>query len=285
MSVAAALAGESWSASVPLTLGANMLHISACQNAIAKDVFVTRAEQVVAGSPQKLFLLWTPEANQAVKQIARETLTIKLSKKELETFAERVRDGVLAILAGRFPIGTIELVDSSGPDVHTVRMIGAKGGGVFGQTPVYDCGNLSHEGLSEVWVGSYEESMRNLPLWTPMLMSDSVGDRTEDISQALARGAAHEIGHGLGMVGGAPSATCGWMNGCDDLHDCESFQATYGSLVNRFEKGGYIMDPGDTTLRPWRIALPLGRAHSRRPSAFSPFDQAYLALLAGGAVP
>jgi hypothetical protein len=100
----------------------------------------------------------------------------------------------------------------------------------------------------------------------------------EDVAQALARTAAHELGHILGLVGESRDQVCRWMDGCEEHHTCPTL-VDRGYETKRFDYGRHIMDPGGESLHNARIAEQVAsqRSKPRVPATFDSLSMYYLA--------
>jgi hypothetical protein len=273
---AAEVIDDRWHApEVPLP-GAPLNVLRASKDSGSVSVLVTKAPAIAARPAQRFRFDWTSAADEQLARIADDTLDASLTPGQRSVFVTAVKARMEAILITRYDSWDVELVDTAGPDVHTIKMLGYSGG-IFGQSP-YDCGNTALGQESEVWVGTYRQSMSNVANWRPMRRVDSLAVRIEDVAQALARTSAHELGHSVGLVGEGTYG-CGWMLGCDGGHNCDVVDQQQ-ALADRFDQGRYIMDPGQKTSNHARLAEPtVQRAVRRSPARFNDFSGAYLTLV------
>jgi hypothetical protein len=274
----AVVTGSEWEAA-GLALPSEVNKLTARSGQVSNTILVTRGDGLSQQAGQRVLIDWTSAAVEELKGIARDTLDQSLSEAQLTVFASAVQDGVLAVLASRYAEWDIEFATAPGPDVHTIQMLGLTGN-IFGQSP-YDCGNGFLQQSSEVWVGTYRSSMSQVDRWPPMQRSDPLDRRIEDVTQALARTSAHELGHSVGMVGSERLAPCGWMSGCHRGHNCDFFDQFHVGMVDRFASGRYIMDPGHLTRNHWRLAerFETGREPAREPAVFNHFNGSYLSTV------
>jgi len=280
MSASIPVINHEWSFSdVPLLPGLNALDLS--DDAGGRlTLFITRGTGVTVRPPQKVRLVWEEGTDDELREIARGTLARQLDEPALAEFVRAVK----ALASGVFRrayagVADVRLTDDDGDDVHTIRFLGLDED-AFGLT-VTDCGNADLHGRSRVFVGTYRRLLvGHLDQWAPMTENDSPEVRMQDIGEALGRTAAHELGHGLGLVIDDPASPCRWMNGCNISHSCSTFQNLHPG-IRRFAEGAFIMDAGDETANHERLAEPggEGRAERRAPSTFCDFDRSYLRLI------
>ena len=233
-------------------------------------IVLTRGRPLISKPSQRVRLVWNATVDHKLKRLAQETLAIDLPEESLEIFPEVIRQQVPSVLERAFDgVASIEWVEDDGDDVHSIHFLEFNGS-IFGRSPA-DCGNRVAKQRSEIWVGTYREVMvdgidiPSGPLsWRPMDPDDDLSQRIDDVSEALGRTAAHELSHSLGLVGS--SGTCSWMRGCDDGHNCDQFDLDFDA-ADRFDRGRYIMDPGEKTTNHARLAEPNpnGRAAIRPP--------------------
>ncbi|RWD29380.1 MAG: hypothetical protein EOS34_28050 [Mesorhizobium sp.] len=271
--------GGTWDAGlVPLKMGVNI--ITAYHQDQLSQALVTRA-QIKPAKLQKVRFHWNSGTENELKQLAINTLDPKPSPAELNAVVDTVKARVPVLFQEHYTgLIKMSLVAADGPDVHTIVMMKVSDG-VFGQSPS-DCGNGKLKQTTEVHVGTYRASMSKTnwtKWWAPMKPSDLISVRAEDIARALSRTAAHELGHSLGLTA-EPGGSCGWMSGCDGWHNCKAVDAIQ-PLVNRFDGGWHIMDPGPDTENNARLAEPsrVTRASPRVPSNFERLSTNYLRLL------
>jgi len=271
-------AGGNWTVSgVSLAKGDNVVRAQA-GTATARSLAV-RSSPLSSQGVQRVFFLWDPAVDEELRKIARGTLTPTPTDTQLDTFVTRVRARTQQIYAERYQPFGVQLVTTSGLGVHTVRLR-AISNSSFGHSPG-DCGSDTPEQISIVHVGTYRRGMVNqFSGWRPMLRTDNLETRIEDVSQALGRTSTHETGHSLGLT------VCSWMRGCNGGHNCQSYDVNQ-PLANRFDHGRHIMDPGPKTFNRFRIAEPNedSRAATRRPSIWEPFGRSYLDIVHPGGSP
>jgi hypothetical protein len=283
---------EKWEVNgVRLEQGPNM--ITAIIGGRRGAVLVTLAANIVAGKkqdPQKVWFDWHPQVNLTMKQIAKLTLN-NLTRAELDSFPVAVRTQVPSLFLRTYQAFGVELVDKDGPDVHTILMLPWNVDCILGETK-YDCGNRIRRQCSNVYVGTYVNDISNALIndqfeqdWGPMSLQDSAITRIRDLAEILARTAAHEFGHGLGLVGQPGySACCAWMMGCEKCHNCEAFHRQVKQEIPEFERfggGRFIMDPGAKTPNWARMGERTEhfRCSSREPSLLTSFDRCYLSII------
>ncbi len=270
---------------VELKLGPNVV---VAKQAPAKPhvILVTRGEGIKPGKPgqpQKVCFLWEGGLDDLIGEMAEITLNRRLVPVERTALNSGVVVGTIDVFCRAYKDFGIDLVERDGQDVHTILMTKTYAGDRVGQTD-YDCGNVQRRQTSQVFVGTY---LVNMALyldhpdpfvgWQPMKKNDRLLTRIQDFSEILGRTAAHEFGHGLGLVGSGKD--CGWMSGCDNFHNCDSFQ--FASIVRRFGGGKFIMDPGKKTPNWARMgeAKATMRSQTREPSVLNAFNRSYLAIV------
>ncbi len=252
---------------------------------------VTRGGGIGLRPLQKLRFHWSGGIDEELRRIAKGTLEPDPSPAQQTAFITGVKSRTVTVFRRAYQaVVDLEIVSAEANDVHTVLLL-ANSGNIFGQS-FFDCGNLDPHQTSEVWVGTYADSMiesfetgQTLPsgavrsrVWAPMQSDDPLQTRIDDISEALGRTSAHEVGHSLGLVGSGTS--CGWMRGCDGGHNCDQFDVDFPG-TDRFDRGQYIMDPGGKTDNWVRLAEPSpgGRAPARDPATFNRFNASYFAIV------
>jgi hypothetical protein len=249
-------------------------------------ILVTIAPQIFAPRKrQNVRIAWTPGAERQLADIADKTLATlsrdpKARQMQIEAFVIGAKHRVTAILVGVYKGLAIDF-DSvpPGAEQHKIIMLESSSSMIFGQSQ-YDCENAKYADESEVWVGSIRKSMVNqFVKWSPMSRDDALPTRIDDVAHVIARTAAHELGHSLGLVGS--DGACSWMGGCEGNHNCESFDAKYSGLAKRFGGGRFIMDSGEQTPHGLRLGEPLSRVRSvaREPAELNGFDRSYLGLV------
>jgi len=282
------VAGSVWTAVVPLVAGLNV--IDATLGSQSKSFAVTRAANVSSRqNPQRVRLHWKQGVDGALQQIASDTMTKQrmpngaivsrsLTAREQQEFVDRVKPRVAELFAEAFQsAGSIMLTMETDHDVHVVTFTSENLNQYGEQLP--DCGNRISGEESKVSVGYLHHRLTfQFSDWKPMELTDELDVRIEDVARSLARTAAHETGHALGLV--LERGDCGWMHGCDDFHTCQLFQLS-NPAVNRFGSGRFIMDPAGAT----RVNMRLGestdsiRGNSRTSPVFSNFDRSYLRFI------
>jgi len=242
----------------------------------ADSILLTRGSNIGRRHQQKVCFSWDAGADRELEKIANNTINRKLPQQVLTQFIQGVHDHTVLVFARAYASFDIEIVDSPGVDVHNIIMI-KNASDVFGQTR-FDCGNRDLEKTSEIWVGSYRLSMEGsrFERWGPMASTDSWRERMIDLGEAIGRTCAHELGHGLGLVGPSEDAQCGWMLGCDDGHNWDRIDRECPP-AQRFHSGWCIMDPNGKSLNNARIAEPRPNQRStRQPAAFNAFNRSYI---------
>jgi len=275
-----------WTATVPLVPGTQLLVVTLA--GATDQILVTRAGDAIGRQPpQKVRLQWvngTDEKQQVDRQIrlvAERTLDPPPAEPQLSAFVDDVKGRVRQLFVERFQgVANLVVVDQDGPDVHTVNFL-ATDDGLFGQSP-FDCGSVSRNEATEVHVGTYRRSMSNLGQWKPMQRGDLPSVRAEDLARCLARTAAHEVGHSLGLVGdpAVPAWKCLWMRGCEEGHNCFSITDTF-DIADRFDDGWYLMDSGPRTTNRARLGEEFESRRSlvRRAPVFNTFNRSYLQIV------
>lgn len=275
-----------WVKQVALGIGESRVEVT--YGRASHQIIVTRGSGIIARQSQKAKVEWDELTDEVLRKIALGTLSPEPSNSQLLAFVSGVHFQTESLIRRAYDgIADVEFVDAStdGLDVHTIRMQ-PDFGGIFGRS-FYDCGNSELHQISEIWVGTYLRSMlRSFPTgqvasteWAPMRKSDLIQTRIDDVAYALARTAAHEMGHSLGLVGSQGS--CSWMHGCTDGHNCDQFDIDFSPTADRFAKGRYIMDPGDRTENIARLGelSTSERSRSRQPATFNSFNRFYLAII------
>ena len=273
----ATVAQNAWSvANVPLIPGLNKLE--ARFQGLSRVAYVTRATSSstsISRQPQqKVRIVWEEGSDAVLRNIARGTLSAQLSTAQLDAFVIGVRTQAEQIFSRAYAnIADVVRVDS-GDNVHTVLMRSIASSG-FGVSP-FDCGSVVVKQTSRVFLGTYKNSMVDrFGQWDPMLKTDSLQTRIDDVANAIGRTAAHETGHSLGFVGS--SGKCFWMYGCREGHNCPTFERPG---IDRFNYGFFIMDPGELTEYNARIAEPSKVQRSTRtPAVFNTFNRSYLRIV------
>ena len=273
----AQVSADRWTVSA-LDLPTSLGIVTARSQGEQDRVLVTRGSNIGGRPGQKFRLDWEPAAETAIREIAEGTLNRTLNATQLASFVTTVKSGVEAALLTRYADWEIELVQSDGSDVHTIRMLGNTGD-IYGQSP-FDCGNTELKQDSQVWVGTYRDSMLQVDRWAPMDRGDTLQQRIADVTQALARTSAHELGHSLGLVGQGIGDRCVWMRGCNHGHNCRDVDHAH-DLADRFRQGKWIMDPGEFTTNHARLAemSPANRNADRTPAEYNPFNSSYLSIV------
>jgi hypothetical protein len=272
------LAGR-WTSTMQTAMGTH--EVKATCGASSNAILLTLPpETLAARSQQKVRFEWLPSAEQMLAAIAADTLEPPPNKSDVAMMIDTVKNRVPTMFMEHYKgIGNIVLVDTAGDDVHTVEMNG-KCDENFGVTD-FDCGNTIAKQRSSIHVGTYYASMtEDVDSWLPMRTHDSWRVRAEDLARCLGRTSAHEVGHGLGLVGGR--TTCTWMSGTTDFHNNANFGRTFGRRGTRYKHGWYIMDAGagftDNAARLGEDQAP-ARASKRRPSIFNSFSSSYLRIV------
>ena len=253
-----------------------------------QEILVTLgADGIAPRSPQLVYFNWTSGAEEQLKALASQSLAPSPGVGDLAGFVGKVKQRVPQIFSAIYEkVANVRVVSANGPNVHEIQMMPADDS-LLGLT-LQDCGNAKPKQTSEIHVGTLRNHMsgRNDPNgfivgWGPMKRSDSLDTRVEDVSQALGRTAAHEMGHALGLVGQKEGeTTCVWMNGCGGDHNCEAFDHAHWGLANRYQFGWHVMDDGLNTLNNARLAERNARQRTaRNPAAFEPFGASYLRII------
>jgi len=274
--------GDKWQTSLnQLQPGANIIEVR--DGANIGRVLVTLGRNVGPKPRQNVRVIWTAGAEKDLSEIADRTLDTlsknpQVKQMQLKAFVTATKHRTEAILIAAYQGFGIDFDNQAGAPAHTIIMHQSSGS-LFGQSE-YDCGNADPAGQSEIWVGSFRESMvKRFYNWQPMSRKDDLLTRIEDLANVLGRTAAHELGHGLGLVGSR--GACSWMNGCDENHACEDFDARYSPLAIRFNHGRFIMDPGHKTTNESRLGetFQSERSKTRDPAKLSLFHRSYLDLV------
>lgn len=261
-----------WAVSgIALVTGPNV--VTARLGGKTAGVLVTRATGISARPSQQVMFSWVAGVDDRLKQIARETLRARLSNAQLDQFVAGVKARTQQIFLDRYNGSDIHLVNSPGAGVHTIQFV-KLASNVYGDSPG-DCGNETPEQSSIVFVGTLRQQLGNFTQFKPMKKTDSLATRIEDIAQFLGRTSAHEFGHSLGLT--SDSGPCWWMMGCDDWHNCDSFDLAQ-PLADRFNQGWHVMDPGAKSPNNARIGEPSlnRRAAHRTPAIFENFGWSYI---------
>jgi hypothetical protein len=273
-------------ARVPLVEGPNVLR-AATANALSVALVVRATDGTSRRRvPKKVRIVWEEAAEDELKQIAVATLKGPFMEPDLGTFVNIVKERVDTLFSEAYAKFNITLTHDDDPATAVIAMMGFNGD-FFGKVdPPYLCEEPSPPKDAQVHVGTFrvqldagEDSNGFINGWGPMAMTDSLELRAEDIAHALARTAAHELGHTIGLVGEPTSSTCKWMSGCDGYHSCPNFRVE-DVRPGRHANGWHIMDAGGVnTLNRARIGEELPNARSkRRPSVFDPFSASFLSL-------
>ncbi len=250
------------------------------------EIVVVKGKKIQNQAVQKIRFMWGNGVDEKLQELATSTLEVALGADELEAFVTGVKAKAAAVFLRAYSGFNVTLVNNDGPTVHTVFFLDFTGD-IFGRSP-YDCGSLVNRQESQVWVGTYTEVISSFfadPIlgWQPMDKNDSLHQRIIDIGEALGRTAAHEVGHSVGLVGSIVGTPCGWMRGCAGGHNCDEMDNRQ-PLINRFDGGFFIMDPGEKTANNARIAEALRTERSlvRKPAAFNRFNRSYLQIVHPG---
>ena len=278
-------------AEVPVSAGRfryEALALNPGVNVIEADVGEQKARVLlvrIAGftprAAQKVRFQWDDGVDDQIRAIALETRSLGASEAQLAQFAAQVRARTEALFADYFRgVARIELVSAAGADVTSLRMTPLDGG-AFGRAPA-DCGNVRPNDTVAVFAGFFRKHMANHPqFWSPMSRSDSIATRAEDVAQALARTAAHEFAHAIGLT--EHRRACNWMEGDGQGHNSRAVNENpaYFRLAARHAGGWHVMDPGPDTPGHIRIgeASAGERSAQRRRGHFEPFSASYLSIL------
>ena len=232
-----------------------------------------------APGSQKISLHWRPATEALLHHIAASTLNPQPNLHSL--FAKRVQERVQELLEERFQDFAFELVPQGDPEAYQLTFH-ELANDYFGYTEAehIDCWNQTTHGESTIHVGTLAERLaRDFALpggprrWRPMNLSDSPAQRQEDVAQALAATAAHELLHGAGLV------QCSWLFGAAGHNNPEP---RYNLLPEAqfFGSGDYLMDHGATVPPYRRISESSSsrRGAERRLRTLNPFNTTYLSL-------
>ncbi len=184
-----------------------------------------------------------------LRQIARDTLSNVGEGPEAE-FPGKVRKRVQELLSewsAPFDMSLVEpgeAIDPEADEPYKIRFTSTDDA-FWGWTDEEhsDCGNTVLTGESTVHVGTFADSMKREPRrWSPMAKKDLYKTRVEDLAQALASTAFHELMHGIGLV------NCDWMSedSSDEGHNDPALHA--GARGHPFGGGWHLLDSGLCTL-------------------------------------
>jgi hypothetical protein len=300
-SLSATIGAGRWAVkNIELDPGLNLITARLATNANVKQVIaVVRGEGLSARPTRKVNIVWAPGVDEELRDLASQTLAVPLDEQALNQFAARVKQKVPMLLAAFYGNADIRIVDAPDESAHQVNFLPLTAGGLFGLSGP-NCADALDAKYIQVHVGSFRLAMSSalndaapVDRWEPMSKADSVDVRVDDVAYALARGAAHELGHSVGLVAEPSEGACGWMNGCDGRHSCQSFDennrtADHKLTVHRYGSGWFVMDPGDRILGSARIAerdidikdrTPSTRPKPRGPATFDDFSSSYLRLI------
>lgn len=272
---------NAWSvADVELDPGLNAVTVGE-PGAAPVTLFITRGAGIAHRPQQKVRFDWTDGSDETIRDIAAGSLDPVPDAASQDRLVREAKALTREVFLRAFDgIADVHLVADDGDDVHTVRFL-SFGDSDYGLT-LSDCGNSELHGHSRVFLGAYRFQMvGHMERWLPMAAGDSLEIRIRDLAEMFGRTAAHELGHGVGLVFNADEdSPCSWMSGCKLSHSCAVFQSLHAG-IHRFAAGQFIMDPGDDSTNNSRMAEPSpdNRARRRVPSVFCDFDRSYLGAI------
>jgi hypothetical protein len=294
----------SWKGSlqVPAAAGAYVLEVSSGNE--AQRIMLTTPRNshgffAAHNNPQEIVFAWDKEAEEEIKAIFVATLNHGTLPNNFTPVIDDVKKEAVATFGEAYDGLRIKLVSkpTPGAPVQVVHFVKNDGTELLGETYVplpgtsatlpINCGNRFSDPVINVYISSFHRLMSDnfdsaIPIlsWKPMDRGDTIDVRIKDIGIALGRTAAHEVGHGIGLVGekGGP-ADCGWMNGCQGSHSCQDWQ-DQNPLADRCRDGRYIMEPGAVGYN-WIFIGEDGPKRSQRRTVpeFCNFDRSYLRFI------
>jgi hypothetical protein len=225
-----------------------------------------KGDPAIRGEKQDVCFTWTPGAGRLLVEIARGTGVRWGIEGSHDHFIRAVQLETERVFKRSYRGLGLTVVPGPGMNVHEIEMSPGLLPGEFGRT-VYDYGNRRKGQPSAVWIGSIAHAiLSDFKAWGPMESGDSWQDRAVDLGQILGRSAAHEVAHGLGLVG-PPHSPGAWMGGDSAGHNHA-----------RFGDGLCIMDPWAAVRNCLRLAQPNPNERSwpRSPAGFNAFNRCYL---------
>lgn len=268
------------------------------------------------GQPQRVQLIWTQGADNALKELA-DTTVKNLIANDLNVFVDRVHDETREVLENLYSPYNIQWVTAAvaaaNPNTTTtITFDDIPAMTDFGRTPRgvdYQNRRLNDECF--VFPRTILKCIQPNPVlesdngWEKVVHdTDSLPIRIDDVGQCLGRTAAHELGHALGLVANSDGGE--WMRGADN-HTDPRFDlgvekvlmqalpvgmSLSADAIRRWDRGRHIMDAtGDFTgfstflvLAHHRIGEPDAQVRQsetlpRVPAAFNRMNQSYLSRL------
>jgi hypothetical protein len=264
---------------VALQEGPNLIEASAAGTKASLLLF--RVTNVSAIAPQKIRFVWSDNVEDVLKAIARATVDGVHGASQLNAYVAQVKAQTTQIFSDYYRgVANLQVIDVDGADVTTININPLQNSGAFGRTD-FDCQNVWRRQTAWVFPHHLLLSMRDsFSAWEPMTRNDTLPQRANDVAESLARTAAHEVGHALGLTGN--SGLCSWMEGDSEGHNSEAvhYRAGYAHLARRFDRGWYVMDlvtPTDGHIRIGQF-----NRHDRlvpRRGSFERFGASYLSIL------
>lgn len=237
-----------------------------------------------------VFLLWHAEGVAAARQALSETIQPAPPPAQVDVAVGQLRARVMNLLRETFrdfgiAFSELQLGASSGTG-HVIHFEGSEPGDsdqvVFGRTPVVDCGHPDLDGSSKIFVGTLVRALSARVGFEPIKEDDTLAIRTEDVARAVVHSAAHELLHGVGLVG------CGWLpqDEQDEFHHRPNAPMAGAADRSPFGLGKHLADSGLYVYGSTRIGeTGQERAVLRLTATLSDIDRAYLRLVHPGGSP
>ena len=268
-SVALTQDGNRWTTRIDnLSHGVHELFVQ-CGDSEASCV-VTLAPVLVPQGKQHVWLCWCDGADLVLQKTLQSTLSAELTDDELSEKAAAVRERITHVIERAFLEFNLEIVEQF--DANTCHVVIEFVGDDTGYYGVFEgAGDGSNPKVASVFIGTFHNSMRTKSLlerWSPMHPDDSPDERVIDLSEAIGRTAAHELGHVFNLVSMQHA----------NRHNSPDSEFSFG--VDRFESGRYIMDSaesGQPVFKFTRIGETSAEMRSaREPAVFNAFNHSYL---------
>ncbi|QSQ21249.1 hypothetical protein JY651_39650 [Pyxidicoccus parkwayensis] len=266
---------------VALSLGVNVLDGetkrstgSGTVNGPIDDFILERKNDLFANGSQPVFLDWSTAGLDAeIKAIATSTLSTPLTPAQQAAFVADVKTGIRNFFTNAYANVAVTLVEAPGTGVHTVKFLVGTGCNLFGESPG-DYKNTNKTQTTKIYLHTFRCVMEDrLISTTPAELTDSVATRVEDVSTAIGRTVAHEVGHSLGLTADGEA----YLHGCEGFHNCEAYDDAHPA--DRFDVGHHIMDAGPKSELFARIGQSNPNTRSKKTPYFEKYGKSYLQII------